>query len=705
MEKILRLFLYTALFTPLFVFTSLFFPYVTSKILSFEGLALGAFLIWLYLWYAHPETYAPRITWLTVSLALYILIQFIAALQGVNFWRSFWSTYERMDGVFIWISLFLFFIVIGSFQKRKKYIQLLLQISLLTNTIIVVEALNFFGIRDGAIALPMQISAVFNSPIYLGVYAFFHAVFALLLFWPFVHKKSYAKIFYAISFFLNILVVFLTFSRGVFVGLSISLAVFLLWYFFNANKKRFILKIGAAVFIVIVISFPFWKNSSFTHRIYSIGAGDESRFLQWRTGFHAFLSKPILGFGPYNYFTAQNKFFEPSLLQEGFDKIHNKYIEVLVDSGIIGFLSYSAIFGLLFFQLFRARKKEPFETALLAGSLAGYLAQNVTAFDNPGSYLPLFLLLAFINSKFFNPLHFKLKPKPLLVVSCWLLAVGFLWRGVWQPWQENTALAQTLVLQQKKEKDYSAIFEGYKETLSYASLGDYETRLQLGVFIANNQGISQEFLNFGIHQLEEESEISKEDVTVRIILAKLYEQKGFKEKKQEFLKKSENELLFAINLSPSRPETYEHYTVFLLNQNKGKEARDNLMKIETISPKTFEQQKNQWYLGLSYFVEKNFTQARAIFERIQNKGGSFSQANEFLVLAKTAFGVGDYKEMLGWYKKLYDIDGNNPQYNIYLAAAYKKVGDKAHAQEYAKRVLEIDPRLASEVNEFIESLK
>ncbi|MBI3335008.1 MAG: O-antigen ligase family protein [Candidatus Portnoybacteria bacterium] len=722
MEKVIRFLLYATLITPLFVFRDLFFPYIPSKMLALEGLILAAVVIWLYLWQKNPERYAPKITWLSVALGGYIFIQFVAALQGVNFWRSFYSTYERMDGIFIWISLALFFLVSSSLFRQQKDWLWFFRISLAVSIIVGLKAVDLFGALGGKLDIPTHISAVFNSPIYLGIYAFFHVGIALILlysldrqlrtfkdFFPFI--KSVESLFYSIGFVANGLVVFLTFARGVMLGTLAGIVVFILWYLLWGKERAILLKTVGITLAFLVISFPFWKDSEFASRMFSITKGfsaDPTRVINWQVGFDAFEARPLLGWGPYNYLAAQNESYNPHLqylINQAFDKVHNKYIEIAVDTGILGITSYAGIFLLIFLSLWKARKKEPFLTALFAGIFSGYLVQNITAFDSPGSYLPLFLLLAFVNAEFFEPLRFQLKPAPSLVVSCCLLVSVFIWQGVWQPWRANVVLANTLLKQQAKEKDLEGILKGYKEALFYQSMGDYEIRIQLGTFVVNEQELTRELLDTAISELEKESKISRQDVLIHTILAKLYEREGVVLKDKAFFEKAEKELLRSLELSPKRPDSYHYYAAFLLNQGRSQDVRKAMEEIKKLDKDIYENKKTQWYIGASYYVEDNFQKAYEQFQSVLSRGENFGSPDEFFVIAQTAFNLGKYQEAFKWYQDLYYTDPANPQYNIYFALAYRQIGNKSEAKKYARRAAEINPELTKQVEEFLQSLK
>jgi len=77
-----------------------------------------------------------------------------------------------------------------------------------------------------------------------------------------------------------------------------------------------------------------------------------------------------------------------------FDRAHDKIFDVLVMNGVLGLLSYSAIWFLLFRLAFkRITEKEYAVPIIFFGS--AYFVQNLFVFDQISTYIPFFALLAF----------------------------------------------------------------------------------------------------------------------------------------------------------------------------------------------------------------------------------------------------------------------------------------------------------------------
>lgn len=723
MERLLRFLFYGAVITPLLLIDYLFFPYITSKMLALEALILVALLGWVALWRKDPGQYQPKITWLVMAIAGYLGVSFIAALQGINFWRSFWSTFERMDGVFTWICLFIFIIVLETLQKTRDHWTTLLRASLAISIVIDLKAVSFFGIFSGELASPLSYYGtygIFGNTLYLAIYSVAHIVIALILMrylsegvktFKGLYEKFYSRwgIYYVVGLVSNSFILLLTGARGPLLGLLLGSIVGLVWYSLSSRiSGKLLLKGGGIGILLLLALLGIFRNTPLVQRLTTIGfSASPDRLINWEVAYKAFQERPVLGWGSNNYLVAQNEFFNPRLTEitrQGFDRTHNKYLEILVDTGVIGFIAYTAIFAVVFWQLFRRRKDEPFLTALLAGFFIAYLFQNITVFDTPGSYFPLFLLLAFVNREFMPDPPFHIRPYSGFVVGLWIIGFLFLWQGVWQPLQANVSLTQALA-KQKSTRDYAGIIAAYNNTFSYQTYGDYEARLQLGTYVVNTPELSEQLLDYAIQEIEKEQRLSSDrEVIFNVLLAKLYESEGVNKKDPVLVAKGEEFIKKAIALAPARPDTLEHYIVFLLNEGRYAETRAQLDNLKKLSEVVYYQRKAQYYLALSYFFEKNYQAAYDQFKIMVEKTGEGGTDQELTALAQTAEALGNLPETVKWYKMLVDNDRRNPRYHMVLADTYRKVGDAASAKEEAQFALLLDPSLSGEIQKFLDSL-
>jgi len=181
---------------------------------------------------------------------------------------------------------------------------------------------------------------------------------------------------------------------------SIALAV-IVWFIKKPIPRKIYLIVWYAivvlVIIAVIIGLPYAAektNNGTIREAAGILRGEmpdtfgSYRGYTWKAAWGMFLEHPILGLGPDGFFPEFNdNFGEISYEKFGvtYDKVHNEFLQVLVDGGIFALLAELAMFGLLLFAL-RKRLDDKF-TVLLFTFVVLYIVQaffNIaTPFANP----------------------------------------------------------------------------------------------------------------------------------------------------------------------------------------------------------------------------------------------------------------------------------------------------------------------------------
>ena len=124
-----------------------------------------------------------------------------------------------------------------------------------------------------------------------------------------------------------------------------------------------------------------------------------NRLRNWQAGLAAFAERPLLGWGPDNYFVAAARHLSaPRGRARVQDHAHNLLIEEAAGKGAVGLAAWLALWGLTALVALRAalRLQDARERALavFAGAaLAGWFVQGQTAFYTAESWLQHMLLL------------------------------------------------------------------------------------------------------------------------------------------------------------------------------------------------------------------------------------------------------------------------------------------------------------------------
>lgn len=166
-------------FIPLFVFQGLFFPFITSKAFVFRIIIGITTALWGILALLYKE-YRPRWNLITVSLCVFMGISTLASVFGVNPFQSFWSNFERMEGLITHIHLAAFFVVLLHIFKKEDWF-------VFFNLYVVAGFLQgFYALsqRFGYIASPqggVRVDGTLGNPTYLAAYLIFVVAFSILL--------------------------------------------------------------------------------------------------------------------------------------------------------------------------------------------------------------------------------------------------------------------------------------------------------------------------------------------------------------------------------------------------------------------------------------------------------------------------------------------------------------------------------------------
>ena len=105
--------LFAVVFVPFVVNNSLFFPFITGKAFLFRFLIELAGLLYVGLLLLE-SAYRPKKSWVAIALSAFIVILALADAFGVNPSRSFWSNFERMEGLVSYLHLFAYFLLLIS---------------------------------------------------------------------------------------------------------------------------------------------------------------------------------------------------------------------------------------------------------------------------------------------------------------------------------------------------------------------------------------------------------------------------------------------------------------------------------------------------------------------------------------------------------------------------------------------------------------
>jgi len=702
---------YLILFTPLIISTEFFFPFVAPKTIFFRVLVEIILAAYLFLIISNRR-YRPRVNPLTIAIVLFLGIFILASLTGINLERSFWSTSERMTGIWTMLHLFAFFIVLSSVFKKRENWEKILGVSIIVGVLLSLYIL--MGTQ-----LSSRGGGTIGNTSFMAAYLLFDIFFAIILF---LTKRGWWQIFSGISLAIMLPVLFTSSARGAVVGFWGGLFLIGLGYLIFSQSKK--LKRTALAIILLLVIFvtalavfqpPFVKEEAQVTLTEM-----NTRFVVWEKAWKGFLERPILGWGPENFNVVFLKHFNPCMFSScggeiWFDRVHNIVFDTLVTTGITGLLSYLSIFVIAIYGLLRitlkvVERKNIFIPLGLAVLLMVYFFQNLLVFDMINTYLMFFLILAFINfltqRQIIEENEMKIKSvNPVFGGIIIIIMISTLWFGNIQP-----VIANHYIIEMIGSQDVTEASSAFEKSLAtwmekYEPREHFTQKMTKSVYQSIPEEGREAFQKaFDLAEIEMEKSIEQNSLDFRpyLFLGQLYTSSYRFSGNQEKLKRSEQVLEKAIQLSPTNQQGYWHLAEAKIVQGKTDETTALLQKAIELEPYFG---YSHWYLAMAYKIVGQNQLAKEKIINAEEAGFNWREKLESLKKAiDVYFALNDDAGLIPLYLRAIELAPNDVNFWASLAAAYANLGQFEKAREAAEKVIEIDPDSASRVEEFLKAL-
>ena len=447
-----RIGIWLVLLTPLVTAPWTLYPFSVGKALYARVLIAAVFGLWAVLALARPR-WRPRRSAPLAALAAGLVAAALSAWFGVSPQQSWWSAYERMLGVVDAAHWAAFALVVSSVARRWEDWTRLLNLNLGIGLCVSVLAIARYLAPELPLPIPRaegywpRIGASAGNPILLGAYL---QAIALLATGFLVRSCCTAtvsvpqrgagraarrsgkaaaqrapgegwslRLFWAATAGCALVGVSLTGSLGAFTGLAAGIgsacALYALFGRARRARRRGLAGLGAlgalvlALALVLVLRGPAGELPAFDNPMLEratsteeIGVSAGNRLRIWESGLKGFAERPLLGWGPENYFVASARHIStPERRARVQYHAHNQAIEEAVGKGAVGLAAWLALWALTGLVTLRAARRiedaRQRALAVFAGAaLAGWLMQSQTAFYSAESWLQHMLLLGFL---------------------------------------------------------------------------------------------------------------------------------------------------------------------------------------------------------------------------------------------------------------------------------------------------------------------
>lgn len=712
-------------FIPLIVDSSMFFPFITGKNFAFRIIVEIVFAFWLVLAY-RDSAHRPQFSWVLAAVAAFVGVITLADFLGENVYKSFWSNFERMEGLITIWHLGAYVLVAATVLNTQKLWSWFAHISIGASVFVSAFSLSQL-FKDFALHQGSRLDATLGNASYLAVYMLFHIfILAFLLFRSSAGEAGYrgavwVRWFYGALMFVELVVLYYTATRGTILGLigGSLLAAFLIMIFGKehpqARKVTAGLFIGMLVFIgafLAVKNTEFVKTSPVLSRFAKISSSEvttQSRFIIWGMSVKGFKEHPILGWGQENYNLVFNKYFDSRLWRQEpwFDRSHNIFFDWLIAGGLLGLLAYLSLFGAIFYYLWRKNADNHFsllDKSILTGLFAGYFFHNFFVFDNIISYILFFSVLAYMHfiaietsdkESGINSRAMEANEKAGLVFGPMVLVALVFVIYVANVKGILTAQALLQALQSQPEGPQKNL-EFYEKALSYNTFGASETREQLAqaasqaVDLNISSDIKQKFVTRARDEMQKQIKQMPNDARFQIFMASFLNRTSNFNDAISYAKR-------AIELSPKKQSMYFELATSYLN---AKEYDNALATLKT-----------------AFLLDTTYDRARTVYAMAAIYAGQNDLAKELLVSAYGTMIIDDDR-LIGAYAatkqfgKLVEIwklrvaaNPNNPQYHLSLGASYLQIGERQKAIDEIQKVIGLNAQFKDQGEYYIREIR
>lgn len=755
--NILRYGLFLCAFIPLILYPQFLSMFHFPKMIVFRSI-VEIMLIFYVLLIVGNKKYRPKWNALLIAITVFTGLYVLTSITGVNPYRSFWGTLERMGGVFSFVHYWIFFVILVSIFKEKQDWLKLLKLSVVVGFLSILFAYGQqFKLGDFFVGWQHEgrvIGTAGNAALFAGylIFILFLSLYLLIETHRDTqrHHRKTQMGFYGLVIVLGVPALFLTTVRGSI--LSFFGALFLLGLYLALTSKNPKIKkasIALIILLILVVSiFWFSRNQSwiqenpYLKRITDISLETrtiQTRLATWKSAWQGWQERFVLGWGPENFNLLFSKYFDP-MHYEGFgsevvwDRAHNEFLNTGATMGIVGFLSYLSIFVVLvcyFIRAFWKKTVEKLTLGIFGAMLIACVGHNLSFFDTFNSYLMFFITIGYIaylhrehRSTTEGTEDFRVDPRNYPRLSASMdkrrktaaiilipIVIFTIYKTAIIPAKANYAATRGIVYG-RSEEYFPVAFDSFRKSLGYKPIqGEYEIRHHLArmvfrIFSKGDNiqrfGVGEEDIIFAIDEVKKNIKIDPLDPIPYLYAARLneYLSRVNQEKAEEKLNEAERLLKIAKPLNEKNPYIYFELGQVRIFQGRFEQAIEFFDWGISIRP---EVELGYWYKGVTYLDMGEVDKGEEFIKQAIEKG-YHKNVSDIHRLLRIYVPLKDYPAIIELYLEAIELEPKNAQFYASLATAYKENGEIDKAIETARKVGELDPKLKPEADAWIDML-
>lgn len=403
---------------PAIVSTGFIFPFVTTRNVFFRicvEAALGLVVLTGVKRLREFEGSAdPILKW----FGFYLIAISFAAVFGLAPWHSVFGDFERMGGVWAWLHLFLFYLVLRILMRRSDWTVLFRCILAVADVVVIWGAFEFLpaSIRNPLFQTTLGAGSTVGNPGLLAPYLLLTLAVSCLLLLE--ERGRWWRVFAVVSALMVLFGIAGSRNRsgelGLLFGVIAGASVFVA---FSANRRRVALaylRVGVLLILLATVGGyllnrrapEFVRHFGERWTTFLTSPIDQPRIVEWKIALEGFRDRPLLGYGPENHQIIASHHFDPRIYEVTgggvFDRTHNAWIELLATTGLIGAAAMAGLWfatALLIRTALRQKRIRVGEAATLCGAFIGYAIYLTFWFFDINSAMVWVVLLGFLASR------------------------------------------------------------------------------------------------------------------------------------------------------------------------------------------------------------------------------------------------------------------------------------------------------------------
>jgi len=410
--------LIASLLVPVIFASGFFFPYVVPRNLYFRAIievAAATLVVTLCFGRRRLDLRGEPILW---ALVAFVAAATISAAFSPARMHSLFGDFERMGGVWAWLHLAIFFLLLRTLRDDDWpwLLNAALAVSLYVSIRAITEHAGFTLGSDATDSVVAASSATLGNPGLLGGYLLMNVVLAIYL----ACSSERFRLPYLAAGGFNLLALIYAQNRSSLVGLVVGALVGAVIFSILGTKsrKRWIVPsmAGGVALVVAAMSLGirYFPSNVVMRNLPAVlqrlamtdpTGSDEPRVMQWRAAVAGFRDHPLLGYGPENHNLAWSAHFDPGIVRvetQIFDRTHNQFLEMLATTGIVGTAAFLGIWiaiGMTLVRGYRAGRVSAAVASVMWGLQVAYAIYLAFWFVDLNSTMLWIMMAALIASR------------------------------------------------------------------------------------------------------------------------------------------------------------------------------------------------------------------------------------------------------------------------------------------------------------------